>query len=415
VSFFRDRREHLLPLAAVQIVGLVCGVVSVRWTTRIIPPDVLGLYGLLLSAVQAGLVVTHQGFVKQVQGMWTPTTPAKSLLPVLRATLPTPTLWLAVGLLVVWLTLHVTGSVPLHGAIYGWLLIANLGVAAAQVLQTALQAEQRYWANFAVSAVGSILRSFGPPLLALTLGASLAVVSSAFLIHVFAVIALAGWFLRSSWQRSGNTIAVDSAGKTRLLVQAFAGIGLASWLASVAPRWFAGLTLSPDEVGFFVLASNLSLIIPASVGAIALSYTFPVVFASDATRTPERVTSATLVTVMLLSQAGIVVLWLIAPYLVGVLIDARYAPALDWILATGGATLAATTGQFVHNLLLARNRGTDCLKLSVLSCAFRLVAMAIACGIGPKEFRITLVLLPWLTVGLEWGYARHRLRAKMAA
>ncbi|HUR57469.1 MAG TPA: hypothetical protein VM029_07155 [Opitutaceae bacterium] len=413
MSLNRDRRQHLVPLAAVQAVGILCGVIGVRWTTTVIPPDLLGAYGLLLSAVQAGLVVTHHGFVKHVQRTWRADVPAGPYMRQLLRVAPQPTLWLTLGSAVIAVALHLLGSVPLQATVLVWIIFANLGVAIAVALQTALQAEERYWANFAVSALGSLTRSFAPPLLVLLIGASLAVVLSAFLLHLLSIIALAMWLLRAAWKRTTPVPTERGSDNLPQLVRSFAAVGLASWIANAASRWFAPTVLSPEGVGYYVLAGNLTLIVPATFGAIALGYTFPAVFAAardgadDATL--WRLTSRPLMTVMAGTQVSLILLWLAAPLLVGLVIDARYAASTEWFLATGGAGLAATSGQFFSNLLLARNREADCIKLSAISCALRLAIMAAGCAAGVAGFRSSLIALPWLTLFVEWCYVRRRL------
>ncbi|MEO5961698.1 MAG: hypothetical protein ABIZ49_09590, partial [Opitutaceae bacterium] len=129
-----------------------------------------------------------------------------------------------------------------------------------------------------------------------------------------------------------------------------------------------------------------------------------------------RETNRTVVVVLIGSQISLLALAWISPWLIGPVIDARYTGSLDWLLPTGGAALAATTTPFYHNLLLARNREGDCLKLSLLSAAFRLGAMAIACAVSASAFRVVLIALPWLTVALEgWYVGRRVLRNGVSA
>src|SRR5690606_15348751 len=117
----------------------------------------------------------------------------------------------------------------------------------------------------------------------------------------------------------------------------------------------AAAILPPEEVGYFVLAGNLSLVVPAVLGGIAFNHTFPRLFAAGREGAGAgallRTTNLTVATVMLGSQAGLLVLAWAAPWLVGPVIHPRYANAIAWLLPTGGAALAATITQFYHNVL----------------------------------------------------------------
>jgi hypothetical protein len=99
----------------------------------------------------------------------------------------------------------------------------------------------------------------------------------------------------------------------------------------------------------------------------------------------------------------------LAPWLIGPIINPRYAQATDWLLAAGGAALAATTTQFYQNVLLARGRHADCLALSVLSAGLRLALLAGSSLAGQGAFRVVLIALPWITVALEGWYTHRRL------
>jgi hypothetical protein len=411
VKLSSDRRRQIVPLAGVQIIGLLCGVVGVRWTSAVIPPDLLGWYGLLLSAVQCGIVVTHQGLIKHVQRAWSPATPGRPFSRTLVRASAMPTLWLGACMAAVLVVLHATGGVPMRPGIFAWLIVANLGVVAAVVLQTALLSEERYWANLGANAVSSVTRSFGPPLLVTLVGATLAVVSSAFLLHLALTVACGAWLLRGAWQRPS---APATEGKPELgsTLRAFAAAGLCGWIAAAASRWFAAGVLDADHVGYFVLAGNLAAVVPAALGGILVNYSFPRVFAraraGAAPRETLRETHRTVALVMIGSQAGLVALAFLAPWLIGLVIASRYAPATTWLLATGGAALAATTTQFYHNALLAQKRENDCVRLSVMSGLVRMAAMGGACLISAATFRTTLIAVPWLTVLLEaWYTNRH--------
>src|SRR5687767_7738461 len=163
----------LVPLAAVQVVGVICGLIGVRWSSSVIPPELLGVYGMLLSIVQLAPVVTHQGFIKHVQSHWTTMLPPRGYAAILLRAVALPTWWLFAGLIIVLLVLNRISNVPFSTGIIGWLVAVNLLAVVAIAAQSAFQAEARYWSAFLISAVGSVTRSFLPPLLAMMAGATL--------------------------------------------------------------------------------------------------------------------------------------------------------------------------------------------------------------------------------------------------
>jgi len=383
--------------------------------SAVVPPALLGVYGVLLSTAQFGSVVTHQGAAKHVQRHWTSQVAVAPYTRMLGRASARPTLLMALGLGGFLLLLHFLSGVPANIGLFLWMVVVNLLMVVTQTAQAALQAEDRFWANFAATVTSSATRSFLPPLLVTIFGATLFLLNTGFLLHAAATAGAALWFLHAAWRRQGATEGIEED-ELQLTIRAFAGVGICGWLAASAPRWFAAMTLTPVVTGYFVLAGNLTLIVPATVGTIALTYTFPALFGAARAgadgRTLLRMTNHAVAIVMLSSQLGIVLLRLAAPLLIGPIIAARYTGATAWLLATGGVSLAATTTQFYHNLLLAQNREPDCLRLSILSAFFRLTAMTAGAAAGSRAFDLTLIGLPWLTVILEWWYVRRRLAAK---
>ena len=407
--------DTLVPLAAVQVVGVICGLIGVRWSSSVIPPELLGVYGVLLSMVQLAPVVTHQGFVKHVQSHWTITLPPRPYVHILLRAAAPPTCWLIAGLAAVLFVLKTISGVPFSGALIAWLAVVNLLAVVAIAAQSALQTESRYWTAFLLSSVGSITRSFLPPLFATVAGATLFWLSTGFLLHAVVPAVFAALLVGLQWRRPG-TLPPDTAASLQPALRAFAAAGLFAWLAAAAPRWFAAAVLPPADVGYFVLAANLSLVVPATFGAIAFSYSFPKLFGSARAGAKDRTllqrTHRTVAVVMIASQSSLIVLLLIAPALLGLVIDVRYADAIGWLLATGGAALAATTTQFYHNLLLTRKLEADCLRLSVFSAALRIALMAAGCSLSMDAFRVSLITLPWATVAFDAWYSHRRLLIK---
>lgn len=406
-----SRSAHLVPLIAIQVVGLVCGVIGVRWSSALVPPEILGIFGLLISTQLFGTAVTHQGFIQHVQRFWTPITAGPNYVRLLIAASSQPWLWLGLGLALILALLKLTTGSALSSGWWFWIFAVNGLLVIAQLVHAALQAEERYWAHFSLSVVSIVTRSFIPLLLATMGTATLIVLSTGFLIHTMIWAVVGAWILSRPWggSRTGADTVMEPPEK---MIGTFVGVGLCGWLAGSAPRWFAAAALTPQTTGFFILATNLSMIVPAAVSLVGQSYSFPPLFAAAragaSAAALSRMTLRTVATVLLVGQGGLLLLAAIAPHLVGLIVHERYAPAMNWLLAAGGAVLASVTASFFCNFLIARHRERACFPLSATSAAFRLAVMGALAFAGSAEtFRLGLALLPWPTVVLEWALARH--------
>lgn len=408
----RNRLVHLLPLAAIQVVGLACGLIGVRWSSAIVLPEAMGIYGLLLSAQQMATAVTHQGFIKHVQRFWTPRTPAGPYVRLLLAASGWPLAWLAGGLALVMIFFRVSAGFSFSLDWWAWLIAVNVLAVASAAAQAALQAEEKYWTGFFVATIGAATRSFLPPLMVVLGGSTVLMLGTGYFLHAVVFTVAAVWALHAAWRRVA-TPGAEAVEAPQKMVRAFLGAGLFGWIAAAAPRWFAAQALTPEATGYFMLAANLAMIVPAAASLIGQNYSFPALFAASrdgaANATLFQITNRTVAAVMLVTQAGLLVLAWCGPRLVGVLVDPRYAPAMGWILAAGGGILATLTAPLFCNLLIARNREAACVWLTAASGIFRVAILAALAAAKPEWFRAGLVWLPWPTVALEWWLTRRWL------
>ena len=413
--FAESRFDRLLPLIAVQVVGLVCGIVGVRWSSSIVPPEILGVYGLLVSTHTFAAFVTHQGLVQYTQRHWTPETAGRSYVGLLTRSMVRPTVWLGIGLAAV-LAFFISGAgVAIVWTWWGWMLAVNLFALGAHVVHAALQAEQRYWAHFAVSAVASVTRSFLPLLLVLVSNVTLAALGAGFFLHITLWLAAGALGMLRAWRRRDTSTGQPMEPPERML-RAFLGVGLCGWIASNSPRWFAALALTPQTTGFFMLAANLSAVVPAAISLIGVGYTFPPLFAASRAGASRKqlfdMTNGHVAVALLSGQAALFILAWYGPRLVGVVVDAKYTTSMRWLLASGGGALATVSASFYCNLLLAQNRERACFLLLFASTAFRIALLAaLALTLNEEGFRHGLSLLAWPTAALEWLIVRHWLRS----
>ncbi len=410
----RNRSVHLIPLAAVQAFGIACGLVGVRWSSSLLPPEIYGAYALLISTFFVGVSVTHQGFLQHVQRYWTPTVAARPYLRLFRTPALIATGLLVVGMVPVFFLIRSTIAFPLGPGWWAWMVAVNLCVVVAMLAHAALQAEERYWANFFVSAISSITRPFLPLALALATGVTLVSLGAGFLAHT-ALWGLAGVCFVAAMHRPAAAAPSEVIEPPHHLFGAFLGAGIASWIGANAMRWIAAGITTPEVTGYFMLAASLSQIVPSAAHAIGQSYSFPALFAAArrGADTAEllRLTKRTLVPVLVGCQLALFALAWVGPRLVGILIDARYTPAMGWVLATGGGALASITAPLFCNILLAKQQSRACLWLTALSAIYRVGAIAFAARFGGETaFRWALAVLPWPTVALEYILLRRWLR-----
>jgi hypothetical protein len=372
--------------------------------STLVAPETLAAYGLLIGTQMFAASVTHQGLVQYVQRSWTPSTAVRPMALRILAAMRAPTLTLAVGLAL--LVPIIAGATGLHIGLTWWLwmLGINLLTAIAHVTHAALQSEQRFWAHFWMSAIGSVARTFLPLALALLIAPQVGALSIGFLGYTAVWVAAGALLLSRGWTR--RSVEPNAALlPPEALFASFAGAGLLGWLAATSVRWFAGFGLSPSETGYFILALNLSSIIPAAVSLIGIGYTFPALFSAARAGASDaelwRFTWRSAAVALIVGQLLLLALAAAAPHLVGTLIASRYAASLSWLLATGGTGLAAISAGFFSNLLLARERPRDCFRLIAVSALFRLAVMAALVATPIAVFRIGLAWLAWPTVLVE--------------
>lgn len=406
----RRRAFHLLPLITMQVFGLVCGLLGVRWSSAIVPPEVLGTFGILVSTHGLAMMATHLGLMQHVQKHWTARTGNLDYVHLLARAAVRPTMWLAIALAAVWVALRFTES-EISSVWWLWMMAVNILAVVAQIAHSALQAEQRYWAHAVTSMCSSATRSFLPLLFLVWGGASVGLLGLGFLgsTLIWALVGLC--FLRTALgrRRAPTDEPLDSPGLT---MGTFMLVGLYGWVGSTAHRFFAAGALDSTTTGYFMLAANLTAIIPTMVGVIGYSYTFPALFAAARRGATDaelwRKTRNSVAGVMLLGQVGLLVLHVCGPLLLSTILDPRYGPSIHWILPTGGALLGSVSAGLFCNLFIAQNRERSCLGLVALSAGFRVAVIAVLTLLGDIEWlRVGLGLLPWPTLVLEYGFVRY--------
>jgi len=395
---------------------LACGVLGVHWSSKLLPPEILGVYGLLASTHTLAAFVTHRGMVQYLQRHWTAECSASLFGRELLKAMPLPTVWLAVAAATSIAGLHLATGLGRAWVWWGWIVLVNLLALAAHLTATALQAEEKYWSQFTVSTVGSLTRSFLPLLAVFLLGTAMETLGAGFALHTMLWFLAGALALAPAWNRGETRKPPGGLGSAIL---SFLGVGTIGWVAQNAPRWFAAFNLPPQVNGYFMLAANLSVIVPASIAIVGTSYAAPWIFAAaragETSANLRRRTDRNVWVALLLGQAALLALTAAAPGLIGWVIAPGYAPAVGWLLAAGGGFLATISASFYCDLLSALGREKDCVRLLAYSTAARVAVLCLVTFSGEAAwFRLSLTMLAWPTVALEWWLVQRWLRTPLS-
>ncbi len=279
--------------------------------------------------------------------------------------------------------------------------------------QMALQADRAHWRDCATMTVGSLTRSFLPPLLYAATG-SLAALWFGFTLHTLAMALTGIWAVRASYGASfASQAATPSSWRvyegplfTLLAAANLILLGINRWLVA----WFAG----EQEAGYFTLAGNAVAIITSMLATMLMQYVQPDLFAMGDRATDHRPALARRMDQVALfytviGLAGIAALSALAPWLVGPLISADYRPALAWIFPAGCFGLTVSLGLFYHTMLLAGRRERACAPVDLTAATILIIGCTVAAAAGTDwlaRWLIVTPLVPWL---LSRPLARHHL------
>lgn len=397
-------RDRLLPITLAQLIGLVCGVLGVKISTHLVSPADYGAYGVFLTFVPLGMWVVHAGLVKYISRHWLGSTTRGALLrSVLRAYFAKlPWLLLATALAAiamasgrwwqVWLPLSVAASL---------LSIALLA-------QTALQAERAHWGDLAVSTSASLTRTFLPPLFYAFGSSTMLALETGFCLHAFVYAAPVLYLLLKYKSAAAPASPIEPVYEGNLFVV----LSLAGWTMTGVNRWIVAGFFGADQAGFFTLATNISLIVTSMLGTVFMQYFQPVFFSANSNTPSARNELASRVDRVAaaycgLSLSGIMALRLIAPYLIGTLINEKYRAALPLIVATGCFSAAMTTTQFFHVMLLAGKREKACGPHDIATAVLFSVGGVVAATLGEHTLQGWLMATPVIPWILSRPIARH--------
>jgi len=387
----------LLPISLAQATGLLCGLAGVKLSTWLVPPDDFGRYGVFLTFTPVGMWVVHAGIIQFVSRHWAAAPDRGALLRAVAAAF-----WRKMP----WLVAAAAATTALMGGRAGWtvfpfVLVAAFFLSVGTVAQTALQAGRRHWNDLAVAATGSLTRSFLPPLLFAAAGGSVFALYGGYCLHAFALASAGVLTLRLWWRPAGMGAAAVAPVYEGPM---FVALSATAWILSSLGRWIMAAFFGAGATGYFVLAGNLAALVPTMLGAVIFQFFQPDFFA-DASEggAPRKALAARVDRVAFghaaLSLAGLASLRLIAPWLIGPLISARYADALPWLLPAGAFATATMTASFYHSLLLAGRRERSCLPVDLSTAALLATGCLASAAAGMEWFARWMMLapiVPWL-------------------
>jgi len=183
----------------------------------------------------------------------------------------------------------------------------------------------------------------------------------------------------------------------------FLAIGVGGWLLLNTDRWIVALAFDESRAGIFGLAANMSGIIPMFVAGGLMQLVFPRVFReadkaqspADWRRLARRCDLFTLL-LFLGAGAGLVVLWMAGPQLIGRLFPEKYRLSIPLFIPAGFAILASQINQF-HYLLLQSKMNSDAIVRVMLATALVKVAGSIvAISISWPSYLGWLIFSPFV-------------------
>jgi hypothetical protein len=405
-----------VPIVLAQAFGVGCGVAGVKVNSSLVPPEVLGVYGVFLTFAPIGMWVVHAGLMKYTVRHWAAAESRSALLRVVAGAWARRLPWLALAAGAgAWLLTPLSAghAVPLAAGLFA----AAALLAASSLAQTALQAEGAHWRDSVVSMTLSLTRTFLPPLLYVLSTGALAALWGGFALHASLGALIGVLMLRRYWRRPVNPAA---AAPPPVIASTYGGplfiaLAAAGWASAGLNRWIVAGFFGGTEAGYFTLAGGAAMVIASSLGAVFMQYFQPGIFALADGPTPDRARLAARVDQVALGYAltaltAVAGLAFVAPWLVGPLIHPDYRPALPWILPAGCFGVALITLQFYQTLLLAGRRERACGPVELTTAVVLAAGCLGAAYGGPAWFMRWLLLTPLV----PWLVARPMARGYVA-
>lgn len=323
-----------LPIGLGQLVALACGLAGVHLVTRWVRPEDLGVYGLFLSLVPLGGMLTHAGLIKHFSRHWQSAADKPAYLRHWLAGTLQPTLGLlGAGILVA--ALGVLSPVAVLGAFV--LVAAGLAGALAQAFQLGVQSIARHWLDLGLTATNSLTRTFLPLLGVALTGAGIVALLGGFLLHALIAAAAGFLFIVALGRSSRTTAAVASTPPASLqtYTRLFLLNGALALINQGIVRWCVGLAFGVETLGYVTMAGNLAAVGPSMLAGALWQYHYPRLLhahhRADDTAV-RRLADRTLAWMIGGCVAGGLLLAALLPWLPGRLVALEYVDAIGYIM-----------------------------------------------------------------------------------
>lgn len=408
--------RRLLPIALNQLGAVLFGLAGIKVVSQIVPPAVYGSYALFVTLTQLGPMLTHSGLSNHTARYWQREQPLAAAYGWFlwrrswwQAGLLVPMLALTCGAMVMarreWIW---AGMLPL-------LILSNAILGIYNVALAALNASEKFWRMFTLATLANAARVFLPLLFAALGGASLLQLSTGFSCHGLVVLACIVGLFR--WVRPaeepGGALEERWGLELRRYGRPFIAMGVGSWLLANADRWVVVSCFGEEAAGLFSLASGMASVVPTLAMGGLMQLVFPKAFrqadaaqtGADWARLAKWCDQITLL-FLGLTAAGLLVLWLASPYLLGSLISMKYAPALAILAPTGCGVLTAQVNQFQYLLLQGQHNSLGMVKVMAVTAGVKTLGSLVAALISWEAF------LGWLflSVLVNWVVGRAMIR-----
>lgn len=403
---------RLLPILAAQAVGLACGIIGLRLNSHLLPPAMLGVYGVFLTFAPIGAWVVHAGIAKYLVRYWASTPDRPGMMRLVSKIWARRLPWLIAG--------AGAGAALLQpllpgqfATVAGALFLATASLALLSLVHSALQAERAHWRDFWVSGFGSVTRTLVPPLWFAVSGGVAATLWWGFGLHALATAVL-GLGLMRHYLRCGQS--GSSAPPVPPVYQGslFIVLALSTWALTGVNRWIVAGFFGEEEAGFFTLASSMAVVAVTMISNAWVQYFRPGLFAMGDTAGGDgerlsRHTDRSALAYTLVAAGALVVIIQIAPALLGWLIDPRYTAAFRWLLPAGCFAIALNTMHFFHLLLLAAKRERETAPPELVSSAVLIGGGLVAASVSIDALQLWLTASPIVVWTLTRWLARRAL------
>jgi hypothetical protein len=404
--------RHWLPIGLGQIVAFASGLAGIRLATQWVPPNDFGVYGLFLSLVPLGGMLTHAGLIKHFSRHWL-SAPNRAIylrdwsLAGLR-----PALWLLfLGMVVGGMQLLAPAVVI--GALA--LIVAGHAGACAQAFHLGVQSAGRYWTDFGLTAINSTTRTFFPLLSIAVSGGSLVALIYGFVIHAVVIATLGLWIitrLGRNLPMAKDQSAVIPA-SLEIYTRYFLVNGIMAVLNQGVIRWCASVAYDATTLGYITMAGNLASVGPSMLAGALWQYHYSKLLASH--HTGDRIAvrhraNRALVSMVVGCVIGGVTLAAVLPHLPNLLIAESYRDALSYVLPlfafyTGLCGLTLLQGE---SLVLDRPGLVVC--ISLVGTLFLSGGTILTTLLAPNHLVLWLWICPLPTLGCAWLLVRHQLK-----